>query len=643
MKSLKKQSLNSLPKELLLTLIFFVFALFIETVTFLILGFNALPEYILLDLSILLMIAGGIFLIPSFKVQQILYIIVIVFQIVLSYANVTLYNIFGTVITVDMVNLIVEAGTAIESSVLNFNIMLIYVLLALVFIATSILFDKMYDKNTKTIKPIGKVKLAIIILTLFVSSQFLGYYGFTSQLSNLSDVSAYNYVGDDQSLYSTLIFEAESLKKFGTYGFYFQDINSTLFNLENNREERIELATNYVNAGELSSTNAYTGISEGNNLIVIMAESLEWYAISEELTPTLYGLSQNNVSMNNYYSKSKTNISEAFGFLGSYPLTQSFVSYLPGVAKLTNNQFLYSLPNLLKEQNYEGINYFINHKKEFYKRTSTHTRFGFNNLYDISDFNVVDSEISHWVVWPLDSEFFTGAIDDIIPVDGVPFFNWVTTMSTHGPYEGNYRLEPYLDIIDNSNWVNVLENTTDEEHLKNYVAAVMDLDRAVQYLMDELSDRGLLETTTIVLYADHETYYHELGLKVKGIDRANYQNAEIYRVPFMIYDDNLSSMQINDFTCPYDILPTILDLLGIVYNKNMYMGNSVLNETEVTKAFLSLTGGIFNPDIFTINGVDLITNSQEVTETEKEQFLEDIEALIQKVLIFNDLYNYNLF
>ena len=124
-----------------------------------------------------------------------------------------------------------------------------------------------------------------------------------------------------------MLFEVEALKKFGTFGFYFQDLNTTFFSLNKNREERIQTAKDYLNSGEISSIGDYTGISAGNNVIVIMAESFEWYGVSEELTPTLYSLKTENVAMTNYYSKSNTNISESFGFLGSFPLTKTLLSH----------------------------------------------------------------------------------------------------------------------------------------------------------------------------------------------------------------------------------------------------------------------------------------------------------------------------
>ena len=300
----------------------------------------------------------------------------------------------------------------------------------------------------------------------------------------------------------------------------------------------------------------------------------------------------------------------------------------------------------MKQEGYSGINYFINHEKSFYSRSNTHYNYGFNEIYDISDFSndISNSTINHWGDWSLDSEFFKAAIDTIAPEnESAPFFNWITTMVMHGPYYGNYRLQPYFDIMESLNWENPFAGTGIEDYYKNYVAAVMDLDEAIRYLLEELENRNLIDNTTIIIYGDHETYYHDLGIQVKGIPVSDYQNPEIYNVPFMIYDNNLSTMEITDFACPYDIMPTIMDLVGISYNKNMYLGNSVLNSNEKTKAFLSLTGGILNDSLFTSNAVDVYSSNLTQNEEDIEDFLYDVEGLIERLVIFNDLYYYDLF
>ena len=636
---------SNISREYLLAGIFIVSSLFIETVTFLILGFNMLPQYLLLDIAILVMITGFSFILPSFKLKQVFFGLIIAFQIAVSFMNTLLYHIFGSIATFDMLNLIKDATEATESSVINFATLSLFLGMFAIYIIINIVFVKKF-KVEKLEKKSFKVKVAGFMLLGFIVFQSFGYVALEQGLNAIQNTNNSNFIANDSALYETLLFDVEGLKKFGTFGFYFQDVNTTFFGLEKNKNERIQAARDYLNNGEISSVGDYTGISAGNNVIVIMAESFEWYGVSEELTPTLHSLKTENVAMTNYYSKSNTNISESFGFLGSFPLTKTLLSHFPIFPKLTENDFSYSLPNLMKQEGYSGINYLINHEKSFYNRVNTHYNYGFNEIYDISDFSddISNSTIENWGDWSLDSQFFKAAIDIIAPQDETqPFFNWITTMSMHGPYNGNPRLQPYYDTMELLGWVNPFTGTGIENYYKNYVAAVMDLDEAVRYLLEELENRNLIDNTTIIIYGDHETYYHDLGIQVKGIPVSEYQNPEIYNVPFMIYDNNLPTMEITDFTCPYDIMPTIMDLVGISYNKNMYIGNSVLNSNEKTKAFFSLTGGILNDSLFTSNGTSVYNPNSTQSEENIGDFLYEVERLIEKLFIFNDLYYYDLF
>ena len=166
--AITKKAPNIIPKQLLMAAIFLVSALFIETVTFLLMGFNGLPQYLLLDVSIILIIIGLVLIVPSFKAQQSIFAFIIIVQILLSYVNVTLYNIFGTVMTVDMINLFAEAFTAVEASLVNFGLVTLFAIIAILYIAINIIFEKSF-KKAKKVKTSSKVKIAnLTVLYFFV-------------------------------------------------------------------------------------------------------------------------------------------------------------------------------------------------------------------------------------------------------------------------------------------------------------------------------------------------------------------------------------------------------------------------------------------------------------------------------------------
>ena len=84
-----------------------------------------------------------------------------------------------------------------------------------------------------------------------------------------------------------------------------------------------------------------------------------------EYTPTLYAMASGGISFTEYYARDKTNVSEAMSILGSYPKNSD-----PST-KLKNAQLSFTLPNLLRENNYT-TNYFHANNKSFYNRDVTH-------------------------------------------------------------------------------------------------------------------------------------------------------------------------------------------------------------------------------------------------------------------------------
>lgn len=632
--------------QLKLAGVFVFFAIALEIFSFQMMGFGWLPEYFILDLSIIFIIACLPLLISSNKIQVGIYSVVFLFQVLISFLNITLNAVFGSVATLDLLSLVQEAGRVAEESMVNIGMLFGFIAIFGAFVTISIL---MIRKHKKVYGYCARGRLSLMFISVLVLVQFVNIGSYGIQVSRLDTAFAesgeVSILGDDKYLYDTLLFETESFKKFGSYTFYARNVKTTFSHPKGEELAAIvdEVQT-YLNAGESSSLTpgAYTGVSEGNNVIVLMVESLDDFGIDELLTPNLYNIKQNNVSVNNYYSKSKTNISEAFGILGSYTLSQSFCSSLPGAPDLTQNNYDYTLPNLLKADGYSSADYFVFHEKEFYSRASTHYNFGFDNVLDLYDFEVENSEIEYWGDFPLDSATMSAAMDSIVPDTEEAFMSWITTLVMHGPYEGNYRFADYYAQQEALNWVNPLEGTDQETHMKNYMAAAMDFDLALGLLMDDLEEKDILDETTILIYGDHNAYYHDLGSAAKDTDPTDYSETETYRVPFLIYDENLPAISIDDFSCPYDLMPTLMDLLGIEYNKNLYMGNSVLNENEKTEAFMAITGGIFDENYYTANGVDIYGEDEDITAEEREEFLQNVEETIRKVLILNNMYQYDV-
>ena len=118
----------------------------------------------------------------------------------------------------------------------------------------------------------------------------------------------------------------------------------------------------------------------------------------------------------------------------------------------------------------------------------------------------------------------------------------------------------------------------------------------------------------------------------------------------MLYKENNNinshnGVEINKFVSTYNIVPTLLDLIGIKFNSNLYLGTSVFYEEkyDLLNIFFSLQGGIFNDVIYTINGKDLVYTELKEYENELEKFRIASENFLNKLKYIEYIYMYNMF
>ena len=163
-----------------------------------------------------------------------------------------------------------------------------------------------------------------------------------------------------------------------------------------------------------------------------------------------------------------------------------------------------------------------------------------------------------------------------------PFFLLVHYMDTHFPYNSpkgyekkfleetpnNERIEDVLRKIKNPRWRNFLEKylynakTTDEVVAK-YDGAISYIDENIGRLVKFLERKNIKENTIIVLTADHGESLTEHGVYFSH--HCLYD--ELIHVPLIIYYPDLAKgKRVSGFVQHVDIVPTLLDILGIREN-----------------------------------------------------------------------------
>ncbi|HOP56868.1 MAG TPA: LTA synthase family protein [Bacillota bacterium] len=616
-----------------LFLVFLFFFLLTEAITFRWVGFTTFSQFLYIDIIMALIIGSIAILFRSNVVSLVIYSFIYGIVIALFMINVTMYDIYYDLFSLQQLQLINEAATVFNFAFLSIPSIIISVILCLLFLTINILLVIYFKKHPQKVD-----RFHLKTVFMFVVINMCAITLFASGIPSVSEYKS-------QSNITT--FKRASLEKYGTLGYYAKEAEDIIlreYNLTDDGDNN-ETPSNIVYADQTD----YFGLLEGMNVITIMIESGQPFGISEVLTPHLYDLTQEGLYFPNNYSENKTNISEVAAITGNYPS----INFLPGSY---DYEMPFAVPNILADT-YETM-YFHDNVPSFYSRGALLPQLGFENIY-LHDDLYPGEDIWTWNGdYTLDSE----TIEKILPIltsSGEPFYAFWSTLSTHGPYncgrnniisfaEKNYFAR--IDAAEDAGlWTNVLANgeATDASKIRYYQAAMMNLDDAVGRLLEELENNNMLDNTVIILYGDHNVYYHDLSTKMYADSGNEYYNMEMYHTFFCIYNKTLTqaylentgsdSTSIEDFTSPYSIVPTLLDLLGYSYDKNIYLGDSIFSG-KMQVFYSHKLSGLFNNIIYSNDGIDIDYSSISVDDDYIDSFQEACEELIVRLEYVNYAY-----
>ena len=319
----------------------------------------------------------------------------------------------------------------------------------------------------------------------------------------------------------------------------------------------------YLSNATPTRKNNYTGLLKDYNLITICAESFCPWFISEELTPTLYKLSHTGILFENYYGtfQSVTTNGEYTMCMGLYPdMSRTKTDSSFNVAG--TNYLPFCLGNALKGMGYQAWGYH-DYIGDFYNRNITHANMGYT-------FKTADSGLAMKIDWPSsDLEMMEASVDDYIN-SGEPFHAYYMTFSGH--YQYNW------DNAMSAKNRDAVKDLPYSEPVKAYIACNLELEYALEYLMQRLEEAGVADKTCIVLTNDHYPYgltedeYNELAGQTLDTTFEKYRNSFICYVPGLS-----ENIVVDEYCSTADILPTLLNLFGVDYDSRLLAGTDVLS------------------------------------------------------------------
>ena len=309
--------------------------------------------------------------------------------------------------------------------------------------------------------------------------------------------------------------------------------------------------------------NEYTKYFEGKNLILFMAESFNEIAVREDITPTLYKLVNSGFKFNNFYTPTiSSTIGGEFQELTGLVAASGFLSPW----KSGENYFPFGVATEFQNMGYNTYAYH-NHTYTFQSRNKYLAALGFNNYLGCR--NGLENRIN-CNQWPeSDVEMIEATISDYIG-SAEPFMVYYVTVSGHGDYGFNYSAmaRKHKDDVANLDY---------SEKPLSYLAAQIELDQALELLIEKLDEAGKLEDTVIALVGDHYPYYLSLD-EVNEI--ATYEKdsvVEINRSNFILWNSEMDTVEIDKVGSQIDVLPTIYNLFGVEYDSRLIIGKDILS------------------------------------------------------------------
>jgi phosphoglycerol transferase MdoB-like AlkP superfamily enzyme len=242
-------------------------------------------------------------------------------------------------------------------------------------------------------------------------------------------------------------------------------------------------------------------------------------------------------------------------------------------------------------------------------------------------------EYVKWV-WPeSDLEMMQGTFP--MYADQQPFNVYYMTVSGHSDYT------PGNNIMSEKNKDRV-QDLPYSQDVKNYIAANLELEDAMTFLVNSLEEKGIADNTVIVLTADHFPY----GLDESSSKRENLNELYGYEVTNMMDRDHnaliiwspcLEEMEpivVEDPVFSLDILPTLSNLFGTAFDSRLFAGRDVLADTMPL---------VFNVDFDWKTDLGTYIRGTFYPKDEEteipEDYVEQMRTLVRNKMTFCELFN----
>ena len=518
-----------------------------------------------------------------------------------------------------------EGAPYMMDCIKNCNIW-IYIWFVIIIFTIYVGFRKIPKKDNFNYKNVIIVVLVFLLIHLLLPN----LYG--SANSSLE----WNTWQNPRNIYKNFNDANKSMSITGLYEYTIRNFYITF--LQTEEEETSEDYEFLMEAFSVNNNevNKYTGIFKNKNLIFVQLEGIDDWLLTEKDMPTLYGMLNNSFVFQNHYSYYNGGGST---FNSEFAVNTGFItplSYTQNAYSFNKNSFPYSMANMFKNQDYV-VNAFHMNSGEYYSRQTNYSNWGYDKYYGLLDINDYKDKS-----YTLDRELINDITfqEKMFPKDS-KFVDYIITYSNHLPftntkgvckllYDMEMDLDDTVDMGEESS--SMFVQLTEEECIRKQAH---ETDYMMELLLKKLTELNLIDDTVIVVFTDH--YLYTVEDKTILDKYKNTSNNLINKTPFFIWQNNMKRTNIKEVTSQLNILPTTLNLFGINYNPNYYIGSDALSQNYKGIVFFS-DYSWYDGNIYVENGV--IANNK----SSSQEYLDEKNYYIHYLTKKNDLaLKYNVF
>ena len=305
-----------------------------------------------------------------------------------------------------------------------------------------------------------------------------------------------------------------------------------------------------------------TGTAKGKNVIMIQIESLGGFVMNQqingnEITPNLNKLA----TTSQFFPNDRFEIGAGHTSDTDFVANSSYFPILDASAfvRFGKDDFS-SLPKTLINDGYSAYAYH-GYNRNFWNRNVAFNSLGYQKFYAADNYPKGAT-----INMGLNDGDFLSKTAEFIKDQPKPSLSYTITLSSHTPF----------NITDQTKGLNI--NTDDYPYLVGgYLQDINYTDRMLGDFFTKLKLEGLYDDSLIIVYGDHTPVLPAFDAGTIKYDPNSVQEKE---VPLIIKLPNETQGETHPNTGTHlDIMPTILDLIGIKTNQLMF-GQSLFDNSK---------------------------------------------------------------